>query len=328
MESRGRRYWYFDTPTGGGSKDRKYVGPVDDQDITRRVENFKDIKADIRARRKIVSTLVREAYLPRPENLVGNIVQALSQAGFFRLRGVLIGSVAYQCYSATLGIRLPSTAMQTGDADFAQFHSISAAVGDAMPPVLEVLKTVDDSFREVPHQTDSRRTAKYISRSGYRVEFLTPNTGAAEYEGHPAKMPALGGASAQPLRFLDFLIYQPIRAVLLHGAGVPVTVPASERYAVHKLIVASRRKTDNDGTAKSHKDRLQAASLMEAIIEVRQTESLAEAYMEAWDRGPSWRTALQDSQRQLDPGLWTHVGSKIAESMRRLGSDPKNYDLP
>ncbi|MBL3684602.1 hypothetical protein F2981_18295 (plasmid) [Sinorhizobium meliloti] len=59
-------------------------------------------------------------------------------------------------------------------------------------------------------------------------------------------MPALGGAAAQPLRFLDYLIYHPIRAVLLHGAGVLVNVPAPQRYAIHKLIVASRRLTDDD----------------------------------------------------------------------------------
>ncbi len=55
----------------------------------------------------------------------------------------------------------------------------------------------------------------------------------------PVPMPALGGAAAIPLRFLDYLIHEPIRAVLLHGAGVPVLVPSPERYAIHKLIVGS-----------------------------------------------------------------------------------------
>lgn len=62
-------------------------------------------------------------------------------------------------------------------------------------------------------------------------------------------MPALGGASADPLRFLDFLIYEPVRAVLLHKSGISVIVPAPERYAVHKLIVASRRVVDTIGAA-------------------------------------------------------------------------------
>ena len=71
---RDRRYWYYDLPDGEGSKKRNYVGPVDDPEITKRVENFKDLKADVRERRKLVSTLVREAYLPRPERWTGDIV--------------------------------------------------------------------------------------------------------------------------------------------------------------------------------------------------------------------------------------------------------------
>src|SRR5690349_1445726 len=60
QESRGRYYWYFDTADDSGKKRRSYVGPVDDPDIDQRVATFKDLKADFRLRRKLVSTLVRE----------------------------------------------------------------------------------------------------------------------------------------------------------------------------------------------------------------------------------------------------------------------------
>jgi hypothetical protein len=300
MESRGRRYWYFDTAKDNGGKHRRYVGPVDDEEITKRVEHFKDLKADARARRKLVSTLVREAYLPRPQTYVGDIIGALADAGFFRLRGVLIGTVAFQCYSAILGVRLPNTAMQTADADFAQFHSISVEVEDAMPPILDVLRKVDETFREVPHQADGLHSTAFVSRSRYRVEFLTPNTGSDEHAGRPARMPALGGASAEPLRFLDFLIHQPVRAVVLHGAGVPVLVPSPERFAVHKLIIASRRRTDGDGTAKARKDRLQAITLINAMIETRQGSVLADICLEASERGPKWKEAINASLQALE----------------------------
>ncbi|RWM85069.1 MAG: hypothetical protein EOR84_32370 [Mesorhizobium sp.] len=326
-EVKGRRYWYLDLPSPDGGKTRRYVGPVDDPEITRRVENFKDLKADIKERRKLVSTLVREAYLPRPERKTGDIVQALAEAGFFRLRGVLVGTVAYQCYPAVLGVRLPSTSMVTGDADFAQFHSISTAVDDKMPPVLDTLRQVDPTFREIPHQDDRRFTTQYTSRSGYRVEFLTPNTGSADYEGHPTTMPALGGASAQPLRFLDFLIFEPIRAVLLHGAGVPVTVPSPERYAIHKLIIASRRRTDSDGTAKSRKDKMQAATIMEAMIEQRQSEDLADAFMEAYGRGAAWKEAIRKTLSQIDHGTRETVLPALARAIRKLERDPSEFHL-
>lgn len=327
MESRGRRYWYFDTAKEGGGKHRRYVGPVDDPEIAARVERFKDIKADYRARRKIVSTLTREAYLPRPEAMAGDIVQALAEAGFFRLRGVLVGTVAFQCYSALLGVRLAHAIMQTADADFAQFHSISAAIGDSMPPVLDVLRSVDPTFREVPHQADSMRSTKYASRAGYKVEFLTPNTGSDDLAGKPAVMPALGGASAEPLRFLDFLIYEPLRAVLLHGAGVPVLVPAPERYAVHKLIIASRRRQDKDGTAKERKDRLQAQTLMQTMIETRRGEDLADAYREAWGRGPAWREAMAESLHAIGADKHSSLWAGLSASLRRLGEDPGDFGL-
>lgn len=319
MESRGRRYWYFDMPKDGGGKKRRYVGPVDDAEISQRVERFKDLKADYKARRKIVSTLVREARLPRPAAFAGDVVQVLAEAGFFRLRGVLVGTVAFQAYSAILGVRLPNSAMQTADADFAQFHSISVAVDDALPPIGDVLRSVDETFREIPHQADSRHATRFASRSGFRVEFLTPNTGSTDHDGKPATMPALGGASAEPLRFLDFLIYEPVRAALLHGGGVPVLVPAPERYAVHKLIVASRRRANDDGTAKSRKDRLQAATLIEAMIETRRGDDLAQAYVEAWNRGPAWREAIEASLRTLDESARGRLLDALARSLRALG---------
>ncbi len=127
-----RQYWYFDSPNPeGGAQRRRYVGPVDDPEITKRVEAFKDLKADMKARRRLVATLTREAYLPRPLLISGRVVEELARAGLFRLRGVLVGTVAYQCYPGVLGRRLDATAMQTGDADFAQFQEISVAIGDS-----------------------------------------------------------------------------------------------------------------------------------------------------------------------------------------------------
>lgn len=322
-ESRGRRYWYFDHADGAGGKKRSYVGPVDDPEITRRVENFKDLKADYRERRKLVSTLVREAHLPSPEREAGEIVQALANAGFFRLRGVLVGTVAFQSYAAILGVRLPGASMVTGDADFAQFHSISVAVEDEMPPVLETLRAVDPTFREIPHSTDGRFSTQFASRSGYRVEFLTPNTGSDDYGGKPARMPALGGAAAQPLRFLDFLIHRPARAVMLFGAGVSINVPAPERYAIHKLIVA--HSSDGDGAAKSGKDVAQAKAIMLILLDQGRAEDLAEVFMEAWDRGPAWQVAIRRSLATIPNTERMRIMGELADAIRKLADDAAKY---
>src|SRR3546814_203836 len=229
---KGRNYWYCEETQP--SKKRKYVGPASDPEIADRVAAFTAIKDDLRARRKLVSTLTREAGLPPPDRFTGDIVGALGDAGIFRLRGILVGTVAFQTYAGHLGVRLPGASLQTGDADFAQHYSVSSSVEDSLPSVLDTLRSVDPTFREVPHRSDPKRTTQFENASRYKVEFLTPNRGSDDYVDHASPMPALGGASAQPLRFLDFLIHEPVRTVMLHRSGVPVTVPSPERYAVHK----------------------------------------------------------------------------------------------
>jgi hypothetical protein len=236
--------------------------PADDPDIAQRVADHKRDKDDLRARRRLVNTLTREGGMIAPDAMSGDIVEALADGGLFRLRGVLIGTVAFQCYSGLLGVRLPMAAILTGDADIAQDYAISREVEDSLPPIVELLQGVDASFRPVPHRSGSAASSAFQNADGYRVEFLTSNRGSDDYIDQPAKMPALGGASADPLRFLDFLIREPVRTMLLHRSGVPVVVPDPSRYAVHKLIVASRRHTDGQGPAKREKDVRQAALLL------------------------------------------------------------------
>jgi hypothetical protein len=324
MESKGRRYWYFDTGSHAARK-RIYVGPADDAEISRRVEAFKDLKANVTTRRKLVTTLARDGHLPQPPRATGDIVQAIADAGFFRLRGVLVGTVAFQCYSALLAVQLPTPTLQTADADFAQFHSISGAVSDSMPPVLEVLRAVDPTFREIPHQADGRQSTKFRSRTGFSVEFLTPNRGSADHQGQPAAMPALGRAAAEPLRFLDFLIYQPVRAVLLHRAGIPVLVPQPARYAVHKLIVSARRSQHEGGVTKSQKDLQQAGLLIEALLQARMDDDLADAYAEAFDRGPHWREAMISTLARMEPDLLAAIKERLPKALSRIDRDPAKY---
>ncbi|NKJ40526.1 hypothetical protein FHT28_007300 [Rhizobium sp. SG570] len=292
-------YWYLDIPDGHGGTKRRYVGPNDDPDIARRVADHKRDKDDLRARRRLVNTLTRDGGMSEPDAMSGDIVEALADGGLFRLRGVLIGTVAFQCYSGLLGVRLPMAAILTGDADIAQDYAISREVEDSLPPILELLRDVDASFHPVPHRSGSAASSAFQNAEGYRVEFLTSNRGSDDYIDQPATMPALGGASADPLRFLDFLIREPVRTMLLHRSGVPVAVPDPSRYAVHKLIVASRRHTDGQGAAKREKDLRQAALLFEALQQTRRSADLALVYNEAWERGLAWQEGVRGGAGML-----------------------------
>ena len=125
---KGRKYWYFDIPDGHGGTKRRYVGSADDPDIAQRVADHKRDKDDLRARRRLVNTLTREGGMIAPDAMSGDIVEALADGGLFRLRGVLIGTVAFQCYSGLLGVRLPMAAILTGDAD----ALVGVVTGDAL----------------------------------------------------------------------------------------------------------------------------------------------------------------------------------------------------
>jgi hypothetical protein len=312
-KKKGRFYWHYLRDVDG-KKREEYVGPVTDKSITARVERFQNLKSDFRQRQEMARAL-RATGLPVPDSITGAVVEALWKAGFFRLRGVLVGTVAYQCYAGLLGIRLGGAALMKQDADFAQFWDISQNVGDSMPPMLDVLRGVDATFKEVPTLDNPFVTTQYSNSAHYKVEFLTPNRGSDEHQARPAKMPALGGADAQPLRHLDYLIHQPERSVLIYKGGVPVTVPRAERYAVHKLIVAVERREQ----AKAGKDIMQAGALISALAAKRPLE-LAEAWQAAWDVGPRWREKLESGRARLPEAPRAALDStieKAAESRRR-----------
>jgi hypothetical protein len=281
-----RDYWYFQQGArdASGRQPRKYVGP-DSPDLRSRIQEHKQAKDDYRERRHLIATL-RRAGFQGPPDQTGTVLATLAAAGVFRLRACLVGTVAYQVYGAMLGVRLPHAILQTGDIDIAQFTAVSIAISEdeQIPSLLEVLQKAEPSFRAVPHLTPGV-AASYVNGSGFRVDVLTENRGPERDA--PTLLPALG-THAVPLRFLDFLMYEEIPAVALHDAGVLVNVPSPARYAVHKLIVAQRRK---EGHAKIDKDLKQAEALIRALV-VRRPHDLRDAWREAEGRGPKWRELM------------------------------------
>ena len=276
-----------------GSEGTLNVGRADDPVINDRIARFKNIKSDFNQRREMVRSLTAIG-LPFPDPITGDVVEAMGRAGFFRLRGVLVGTVAFQCYSGILGVKLGTASLKTQDVDFAQFWGIAENIDNAMTRPLHVLQKVDETFHPLPQLTDPFVTTRYGNRDGFKVEFLTPNRGSERHDSRPAKMKVLSGGGAQPLRHLDYLIHHPEHSVLLHRGGVAVTVPRAERYAVHKLIVAVERIHQ----AKSGKDIAQAGALIEVLLRVRPYE-LAEAWHEAVETGEQWRRKLMSGRMRL-----------------------------
>jgi hypothetical protein len=296
----GRIYWYFQAPrVAGQPRPQRYVGP-ETPELLSRIKAHRRAVQDRKERRALVSALVRSGRMPQPLPRMGQVVEALSRAGLFRLRAVLVGTMAYQCYPAMLGLRLKQAQLTTSDVDIAQFLSISVAVGDRMDDPLTVLRAVDPSFGPALSLDDRDPPYIYRAAGGLNVEFLTPNRGAeTDASTH---LPALQ-TQAQPLRFLDFLIYEATPAVLLQGEGVLVNVPRPERFAVHKLILAPRLTA---AEAKSAKDLRQAAELLAWLAEFR-PHDLHDVWQEAKNRGPSWRELLTAGFVQVPEAIQTCV---------------------
>jgi hypothetical protein len=124
------------------------------------------------------------------------------------------------------------------------------------------------------------------------VEFLTPAFGEESIR----ELPALG-VNAQALNYLNFLIAEPIKAAAMYRSGVLVQVPRPERYAIHKLIIADRRR-DGAGSLKALKDREQATFLIQAMARDR-PEDLSRAYASAMGVGPRWRQNIENSLKRM-----------------------------
>lgn len=295
----GRVFWYWRTPSGPeGRPSPLYLGP-DSEALRARIQVRQDLSAIKQERRNLVRAL-RSASMPSPDRISGNVLTALAAAGAFRLRAVLIGSVAFQCYLPLLGVRLPSALSRTGDLDIGQFHSISVAVEDEIDAdLLTVLRRVDPRFQAVMSPIETRKVMRYAITVGTQEEFsvdvLCPLRGSLR--GGVTALKALRGG-AQVLKHLDFLLYQEVNAVALHGLGVPVNVPTPERYAMHKLLVSQMRIDTPRSQAKSRKDLQQADALVRVLASDR-PHDLEAAWREMRQRGPSWRLKADRAVAQL-----------------------------
>ena len=293
VSKRDRHFWYDRYRVGAQVRDQ-YIGP-DTPELRARIDALQALKADNEARRKersrLVGLLRAEGYASLDQTN-GSLLNALSKAGVFRLGGTVVGTVAFRLYEGELAAALGFDQMaQTGDLDIASFERLSFAIGDQVEtPLEEVFREL--KFSPVPSLNKLSVWKWEQSASGTLVEFLMP----AQGEETIRELPALG-VSAQALRHLDFILERPIKAVVLYRSGVLVQIPRPEAYAIHKLIVAERRR-GGAHALKAQKDRSQAKFLIEALAELRPDE-LLDSYEDAMARGPRWREQIEASLRKM-----------------------------
>lgn len=291
---RNGRVYLYDKFRIGTEMRSRYLGEGTDE-LRARLAQTAALKAAGEERRE---TMARLARILRAEGFIatdrdtGSLLLVFARAGVFRLGGTLVGTSAYALYQGELGVRFDAEELaQTGDVDFASFERLSVALGDRVEEepgdILRSLK-----FDPVPGLGGGQVWKWRQNRGTAMVEFLTPAFGDETVK----PLPALG-VSAQALNYLNFLIAEPIAAVALYRSGVLVQIPRPERFAIHKLIVADRRKAGPD-QAKARKDRGQAAFLIKVLAEDR-PDDLREAYSDALSRGPRWRERIEATLKLL-----------------------------
>jgi hypothetical protein len=237
---------------------------------------------------------LREEGLVSTDAGTGSLLAALANAGVFRLGGTLVGTQAFRLYEGELGVQLSrdQTAM-TDDLDIASFERLSLALDDKVEPALDNVLS-DFSFEAVPTLERGKTWRWRQTRSDTLVEFLTPSFEKDEGLKH---LEALG-VEAQSLHHLNFVLAEPIKAAVLYRSGILVQIPRPERYAIHKLVVADRRKDQ----LKSRKDLMQADKLIEILSQDRPDE-LKEAFEAAVAAGPKWHKRVEASLRKLPAAM-------------------------
>ena len=289
-----KTYWYDHYRLGTGTIDR-YIGE-DTEELRQRLDRHIAIaeaeKQAERERGRLMRNLRAESYLFADVG-TGQALTAMARTGVFRLGGTLVGTQAFRCYEGELGVRIGfRQSATTDDIDIASFERLSIALADAVEtPLAEVF--ADLKFAPVPSLENGKIWRWRQTERQTLVEFLTPSFSEAETL---RDLPALG-VNAQSLHFLNYLISEPIKVPLLYRSGTLIQVPRPERYAIHKLIVADRRLRGPDAL-KAHKDRAQAAFLIECLAEIRPAD-LAEAWDAANANGPSWRKRIEASLAQM-----------------------------
>jgi len=224
------------------------------------------------------------------------VVHALAEDGIFRLGGVLVGTIAYRCIANLLGVKLSSASTVTADVDIAGKTVPVAIIPDVLCPQT-ALERLEMGFSPMMETDPALYGSRFKAREGeFKVEFLTPLVGR---EGGKSRRPEIRqlGVPAVPLRFLDYLIEEPLPAVALGRRPVLVRVPQPARYAVHKLILAQER--DKKRFALKVQKDLEQSFDLQKVLAVLDPEGLADAFEAARRRGPGWTKRVEAGQKAM-----------------------------
>jgi hypothetical protein len=210
---------------------------------------------------------------------------------------VVVGTLAFMAWLNELGVK--AIASRTQDIDLARRQKLKLAAPHSF---LEAVNATRLGFSAIPGLSAAvpPTSVKRPGREGLRVDILTSGSKL----GAIVPVPELDW-HAQAVPHFDYLLTSPRGVAMLAGGHcIPISAPAPERLAWHKLYSSTRRANDS---SKAEKDLRQAATLLAVLVE-RDDLSLVETtaavpkelLTAARQRLPSLRNLLVPHPRALE----------------------------
>jgi hypothetical protein len=290
---KGKLHWYFSFREPDQRIRQIYVGP--DGDALRRLVEKAQEAAPIDRLKPLAKSAIALGCTPTQRKHLGVILR-LNEFGFFRAGGVLVGTHAFLAYANQLAVKWRDSE-QTSDVDLAHAgHNVSIALPATVTATPHAaLTTMEQGFLPlVQYRGSAGASYRHRDEPEFQIDFLTPRTSNSE---EPITIDHLDVA-LQPLRFMEFSLEDVQQATLFDptGRSVVVSIPAPQRYAVHKLMVVGER--TGSFRAKVSKDLAQAAALLEYFAST-DPEPVVAAWRDALGRGPGWRKRAVEGRKAL-----------------------------
>lgn len=193
---------------------------------------------------------------------IKRILKVFADNNLFEEGVELIGSWCFQLYQKHLGAK--SFPLRTQDIDFlipSPFHGKEH---------LDFIKQLE----ELGFESDFKRDGSlYLWNADLKIEFITTEKSAGTDKA--IKIKKLG-INAIPLRHVGFLLDKPITII---DEGIKISVPTPERFCLHKLIIAARRRK----IEKRMKD-LQQAICTSTIVNTKEIQKLFQSLPKNWQK--------------------------------------------
>ncbi len=226
-------------------------------------------------------------------DLLLEVLRRLQEKGILR-KLILAGSWGMMLYRRYAEPRIPEASLRTRDADFVIPSGFTKRSKTNLPELLRDLGFITEFNRS----DNSMR----LLHPALIIEFLVPEAGRRSTQ---SKRIRELGVRAQQLRYLNYL---ESKTTNIQVEGLTVRVPDPAVFALHKLIVMERRRSEE----KREKDKQQALGILRHLIEWRMDSKIQDAILLMH---PRWfQSVLRNLKKENESYFLDHL-IRIAEDI-------------